>query len=145
MIARKYVSLTGGLKLDALNSFVQANSAKLYAIFGERYILDMRTLVRGMEIARAKASKVSGGLYPSLFEGLARVTVARPLSPHGVALTRSLRFRQAAADRAMNEILMNPQKLRQLISLGNRDIRNKEAAGFLATVGASSLAVQDEE
>jgi hypothetical protein len=145
MVARKYVALNGGIKLDALNSFVQANQEKLSIIFGQQYISDMRRLVRGLEIARSRAAGIAASDAPSLIEGVVRTTLAPPLSSRGVALTRTLKFRQAASNRLMNEILMNPRKLSEFVTRANTDLRHRAVAGFLATAGASSLAIQESE
>ena len=145
IIARKYVALNGGIKLDALSSFVQSNQEKLYTIFGDQYIKDMRRLVRGLELSRSRSTGFAASAAPSLIEAVTRVTIARPLSPHGVALTRTQGFRVAAANRLMNEILMNPRKLNEFIIRANTDLKHRAVAGFLATAGASSLAIQESE
>ena len=145
MIARKYISLTGGIKGEALNNFVGANLGKLYAVFGEQYVKDMRTLVRGLEIARSKSTSLSDAGRFSLIEGIARTTVARPLSASGVGLTRAMKFRQQAADRLMTDVLMNPKKLNEFVRLASTDIRNQRVAGLLGASGASSLAIQEQE
>ena len=146
-IRRKFLSMSKGLQLGPLENFVNANKSRLTLTMGGEYVRDMQRLIKGLSLVRRDAGGISSSRTPTLIgalsEGLARVTVARPLSPGGVALTRAFGFRERAAQRLMAEAIADPNVLRAIVAQRDRDITNRQVARLLASVGASSLAVDN--
>ena len=148
-IRRRFLSPTSGLNLNAMDKFVGANSERLTTVFGGQYIRDMNLLLKGLKTIRTSPGGIGTTRNPtllgSMIEGLARVTVARPLSPGGVGLTRALGFRERAAQRMMAAAISDPNALRAIVANGNKDIRNRTVARVLAAFGGSSLAINQGE
>lgn len=144
-IRRRFLSEAKGLNSGALEKFVSANADKLTAALGETYVRDMRLLLTGLTQIRRSAGGIATSRSPTLAEaigeGVARVSIARPLSPGGVALTRMLKFRERAAQRLLAEAIADPSVLRAIVAQGQSDIRNQNVARLLAVLGASSLAM----
>jgi hypothetical protein len=145
MIRRRYVSNTGGINFNTLEKFVGKESERLSAVFGPGYVRDMRLLLKGLSTVRTTAGGIATTRNPTLMEALARTTVARPLSPGGVALTRFLGYRQRAGERMIAEAIMSPQGLHAIIQQGQTDIADRKIAQLLAVMGASSLAIEANE
>jgi hypothetical protein len=148
-IRRKFMSETSGLNLNSLDKLISQNHEKLQAVFGDGYVSDMRILLDGLALARKGASGISVTRTPKLgeaiAEGVLRVTAARPLTPGGVALTRFLRFRQLAAERAVARAVMEPDALRMIVAQFESDLNSRKVAEVLAVLGASSLAIEANE
>lgn len=143
-IRRRFMSQTSGLNLNSLDKFVEQQGEKLYAVFGEGYIRDMRKLTQMMQVVQRDAGGIAVTKKPTLGEALARSTFARPLSAPGVALTRAMRFRQAAADRLLARAIMDPQALREIVQQAQSDVTSRKVGQLLAVLGASSLATEEE-
>lgn len=144
-IQRRFFSQSKGLKSGAIDTFIGANRDKLTAALGENYVSDMRLLLSGLNQARKTAGGIGTTRNPTLAEaiseGMARVSIGRPLSPGGVAMTRILKFRERAAQRLMAEAIADPKALRAIVAQGGRDIRSQSVARILSIYGASSLAM----
>jgi hypothetical protein len=145
MIRRRFVSNTGGINFNTLDKFVGKESERLAAIFGPVYVRDMRLLLKGLATVRTTAGGIATTRNPTLMEALARTTVARPLSPGGVALTRILSFRERAGQRMMSQAIMDPQALRAIVQQSATDVNDRKIAQLLAVMGASSLAIEANE
>jgi len=148
-IRRRFLSPTSGLNLNAMDKFVGGNQERLIAALGGRYVRDMGLLLKGLKTIRTSPGGIGTTRNPTLLgsivEGVARATVARPLSPTGVSLTRALNFRERAAQRMMAAAISNPDALRAIVLNGQKDIRNKTVARILAAFGGSSLALDINE
>lgn len=148
-LRRQFISPTSGLQLKRMDDFVQKQSDRLANIFGPKYVSDLRTLLRGLKTIRTQASGIATTqnrtLGETIAEGGLRVSVARPLSPGGVALTRALRFRQRAADRVLSEVIRDPDALRAVVVQANTDVKSRKVAQLLAVLGGSTLAIDAGE
>ena len=137
-IRSRFYSPTTGISLNSLDTFMTANNEKLVTALGGRYVKDMQLLLSGLKTIRTSASGIATtrrpGLLSTISEGLARATVARPLSPHGVALTRLIRFHERAINRAWADIVENPNTLRAIIANKNTDITTQTGARILGLV-----------
>ena len=137
-IRSRFYSPTSGISLAPLDKFLTQNNEKLIAALGGRYVRDMRLLMDGLAMIRTSATGIATtrrpGLLATISEGLARSTVARPLSPHGVALTRIQRFNQRAQNRAWAQLVEDPKVLRAIIANKNTDIETQAGARILGQI-----------
>jgi hypothetical protein len=103
----------------------------------------MDLLLDGLKTIRTSETGISTtrrpGLLATISEGLARSTVARPLSPHGVALTRTIGFHQRAKQRMWARIIEDPKMLRAIIVNKNADIHSQNGARILTLIGGTYL------
>ena len=145
-LRRRFLTSTSGLQLNALEKFAQQNGERLAVTMGGEYVRDMRLLLKGLKTIRTSADGIATTRNPTLLgalaEGAARLTVARPLSPGGVGLTRALRFRERAAQRVLAEAISDPSALRAIVVNGKRDLQSRQAGRVLAALGGSSLAIE---
>ena len=143
----RFIRSNSGINWPAFEAFLEGkdNLMRLSAVFGQQYARDLRLLRNGLELARRSGGGMQTTANPTLMEGLARATVARPLSPQGVALTRAQRWREWAGRRLMAEAIMNPQILHSIVAQGRKDITSREVSRLLAVAGASTLATQQED
>ena len=148
-LRRKFVTSNSGLQLQVMDRFVGANKERLQTIFGAQYVRDMELLLSGLKTVRTTDAGIATTRNPTLFgallEGVARVTVARPLSPGGVGLTKGFRFNQRAARRVLSEAIADPKVLRAIVSQGKLQATNRNVGRLLAVLGGSSLVVEAAE
>lgn len=148
-IKRRFITTNSGIQLRGLETFVSKSKERLTAVYGPEYVRDMNKLLRGLADIRTSGSGIQTTKNPTLFgafaEALTRVTVARPLSPGGVGLTRLFRFQNLALERAFSEVATNPQALKAIIANGKRDIRSRSVNRLLSVLGASALVIDFNE
>ena len=144
-IKRRFMSQTSGLQLNSLDKFVNGNFERLTKIMGIQYASDMRLLLRGLKTIRTSAEGIATTRNPTLLgallEGTARVTVARPLSPGGVGLTKGFRFNERAARRMLAEAIADPKALRAIVAQGKKNLENRAVGRLIAVLGGSSIVV----
>jgi hypothetical protein len=142
-IRRNYFSRFSGISVKPLEKFLAKNETKLISTLGGRYVRDMDLLLDGLKTIRTSETRISTtrrpGLLATISEGLARSTVARPLSPHGVALTRTIGFHQRAKQRMWARIIEDPKMLRAIIVNKNADIHSQNGARILTLIGGTYL------
>lgn len=137
-IRNRFYSPTSGINLNSLDKFFTVNNEKLVAGLGGRYVADMRLLISGLKMSRTSATGIATtrrpGLLNTALEGITRATIARPLSPHGVALTRLINFHQRAVSRAWADLIENPKILRDIIRHRNTDVQTQAGSRILGQV-----------
>lgn len=148
-VRRRFMSETSGLNLNSMSKFVDQNSDRLAIAVSPEYVRDMKKLLAGLRTTRTSASGIQTTRNPTLIgsmaEGLARITVARPLSPSGVGLTRLLRFRDKAAQRMMAAAIQDPKALRAIVAQKDSDLRDRAVVRIMAVLGGSGLAIDKFE
>jgi hypothetical protein len=139
----RFVSPTSGVNLNALSKFVNTNNDRLSIIFGGRYTADMKLLLKGLSDIRTTGAGIQTTTKPTMLgalaEAMARVTVARPLSPAGVGLTRLKSTHALAAESVMNEIITDPKALRAVVLNRNKPLQNQAVGRILGILGGSAL------
>ena len=134
-IRNKFFSPTTGINHNSLAKFISLHEEKLITSLGGRYVKDMQLLLEGLKVVRRSSTGISStrrpGLLATISEGLARTTVARPLSPHGVALTKSIAFGERAKQRAWAAVVEDPKLLRAIIVNKNIDVATETGARIL--------------
>jgi len=97
----------------------------LNELVGPEYAKDLNTLQRAFALTERKAKRMvqgsrqlaEAGPGTLVAEAITRVTVARPLSPAGVALTRALKFSSQSAQSTLAEAISSGEALRRMIAL----------------------------
>lgn len=144
ILRRRFVSPTSGINIRSLSRFFGDESEKLGAIYGPGYVADMNKLLEMLSVARRTETTIRTSQAPTLVETLARPTVARPLSRAGVALTRSLKFRERAIQRFWESVITDRQTLHAVILRSNMDAQSRQVAELLGIMGASAIIYGDE-
>lgn len=146
-IRRIHISETSGINMNTLSKFMGKNQDRLARVFGGGYVRDMNMLLKGLSDVRTSGAGIQVTTKPTMIgalaEALARVTVARPLSPGGVALTRAKGARQIAAERVLANVIQEPDALRAIVANRNTPLQTQRVARILSVLGGGALL--DEE
>jgi len=138
------ITTDGALSPTKLSTLIESYGGKLTEVFGSQFVRDLQVLRKGILL---NAMTQAGQNVPtqSLIGMFARSIITPPLSKRGRVQTFVERYRYQAANRALNEAVRNPDVLRAIIVNSQRDIRNARVLNVLSQIGATSLAVQEQQ
>ena len=138
------ITTDGALSPTKLSTLIESHGGKMAEVFGGQFVRDLQTLRRGVIL---NTLTQAGPNIPtqSLIGMFARSIVTPPLSKRGRVQTFVEKYRYQAANRALNEAVRNPDVLHAIIVNAQRDIRNARVLNLLSQIGATSLAVEEQQ
>lgn len=117
------------------------------ALFGKQYAMDLITLGRALKVSSREArfpNRSNTAFYLDTLKNLTRAYVGLFTRP-GRILTALDRIRGKVAARTISRAIMNPESLRELVSLRGADLTSQKAIGVLSGLGASALLASPAE
>lgn len=141
---RDYVrGADGGIDAGHLRAMVDGNRTKFAEMFGDQWVANMDTLLRGATIL-GRSSPAPATESPSLLMGLWRVTAARPLSPTGVGTTRLEKKMRKSASEAIAKAIASPEDLARLVRANRLWAQNKPIAGIMSGLGVTTYQLNED-
>ena len=116
----------------------------LKIIFGDKYVKNLDTLNKALQIASRKSpSRAAEGVVGNFFTDIIRARLGQFTQP-GRIFTAARRLFAVASNRVIKEALLNPQSLEELIRLKTLSKGSKLAASILAKLGGSIFYLPEE-
>ena len=138
------ITTDGALSTTKLSTLLESHGGKLTEVFGGQFVRDLQILRKGI-ILNAMTQAGPGVPTQNLMGMLARGLVTPPLTARGRIQTFVEKYRHQAAMRALNVAVRDPDVLRAIIVNSQRDITNAKVLNILSQIGATSLAVQEQQ
>jgi hypothetical protein len=146
MQAWRKMSTEGVLSTTKLYNMINDPEARatLTAVFGDRYVGDLRRVLRGLNMARASTTAPRVGKTTPFGMAL-RAIITPPLTRRGRAQTLVETLRYDAVNEFLQQAVADPKLLRQLALQGAKDIRNDRVMAMFAQANAITAITQLDE
>ena len=137
------------LDADAFNRYLNGGGgergyrAVLKEVFGDEYVKNLDILNKALQISSRSAASAQQGVVGSAFTDIIRARLGQ-FTLAGRLFTAGRRIFTAASNRMIARALLNPDSLKDLISLRKLSKTSKAAAVILAKLGGSIFMVQDD-
>lgn len=126
-----------------LQGMLDKDGEMISGLLGPQYVMDLRTLLKGLELSKIKPPSIAKEPRTSLLDGIRAITLP-PLSVRGRVGTFGLNIRQEALKRALFNAISDPKGLRAIVISRNRDLRDQRVVGLLGALGGASLEPEGE-
>lgn len=133
----------GKFNHQSLTSLIDDHGHKIQEFFGDQYFRDLKTLASATNIVSKKGKRLAASGQPEVVK-LSRA-ILRPLSRKQRLITYGVHVKSTAADAALANAVMDPDKLRKLIFNWQRDMKSAEVVALLSSLHAIDLQVDPEE
>ena len=143
------LSLDRVLDADAFNKYLNGGGgergykAALRELFGDKYVKNLETLNKALQIANRTAPSAQQGVIGSAFTDIIRARLGQ-FTLAGRLFTAGRRIFTATSNRVIARALLNPDSLKDLIALRTLKRGSKQAAVILAKLGGSIFILPDE-